>query len=168
VRLPAGFDYAQADGRKKFLGEWATMGIAPLQGGGFSEAGAMLNAKLYLPAGAKGPALLTFKNFDVIKRYNKSNSYAMGITSLAQGFKGIRAISAPWPESDTPLSFSNKKRLQEALTAQGYDTHGIDGQIGPNSQKAIRAWQIANHVPADGYVEKQLYIKIVKAAGLTP
>ncbi len=168
VRLPAGFDYSLSDGRKMTVSRWAALGAAPVQGGGFTPAASNIDAKLYVPAGSKGPALLTFKNFDVIKRYNNSNSYAMGITALALGFDGKQAIVTPWPESDEALSLSQKKKLQEALTKQGYNTGGVDGLIGPNSMKAIRAWQSANGVIADGYVEKRLWLRILKAAGMTP
>ena len=168
VKLPAGFDYSLSDGRKKTVSEWAALGAAPVQGGGFTPAAANVAAKLYIPAGSKGPALLTFKNFDVIKRYNNSNSYAMGITALALGFNGKRAISTPWPEGDEALSLTQKKKLQEALTRQGFKTGGVDGLIGPNSMAAIRGWQAANGAVADGYVEKRLWLRILKGAGMTP
>ncbi|MFM7435898.1 MAG: lytic murein transglycosylase, partial [Vulcanococcus sp.] len=35
-------------------------------------------ARLFLPAGANGPAFLVTANFDVIKRYNASDAYALG------------------------------------------------------------------------------------------
>ena len=168
ITLPDGFAYSLSDGRKKTVAEWAALGAAPVQGGSFTPAGQALEAKLYIPAGSKGPALLTFKNFDVIKRYNNSNSYAMGITALALGFQGKKAISTPWPESDEALSLTQKKKLQEALTKQGFDTGGVDGLIGPNSMKAIRGWQSANGVIADGYVEKRLWLRILQGAGMTP
>jgi len=168
VRLPQGFDYSLSDGRKIFVSEWAARGVTPYQGGAFTPAAQMMEAKLYMPGGAKGPTFLTFKNFDVVKRYNNSSSYVTGIASLASGLEGKRLISHPWPKGDKALTLEKKKILQTALTAQGFDTQGVDGQIGPNSRKAIRAWQTANNVPADGYVEQTLYKRIVTAAGMTP
>lgn len=168
VRLPDGFDYTLADGQARFLSVWQSLGVSPLQGGGFTDAAAMFEAKLYLPAGANGPVLLTFKNFDMIKRYNNSNSYAMGIATLAMNLSGKAGITSPWPEGDQPLTRDQKKNLQIALTAQGHDTGGIDGAIGPNSIKAIRAWQTANNVVPDGYVEYELYKTIAAKSGLKP
>lgn len=168
VRLPDGFDYSLSDGESRFIMLWQNLGIVPYHGGTFTQAAAMLEAKLYIPAGHKGPALLIFKNFDVIKRYNNSNSYAMGIATLARNLSGRAGILAPWPEGDTQITRSQKKKLQQALTKLGFDTGGIDGAIGPMSMRAIRAWQQANGYPADGYVEASLYATIAKQASMTP
>lgn len=168
VSLPQGFDYTLADGQMRTLSSWTALGVNPFHGGSFTPQAGGLNAKLYLPAGANGPILLTFKNFDVIKAYNNSNSYAMGIATLARNLSGIVGISANWPERDVQISRSQKMILQRALTAQGFNTGGVDGAIGPMSQTAIRAWQKANNRRADGYVELALYKIIVRKAGMTP
>ena len=97
----------------------------------------------------------------MIKKYNNSTSYALGITVLAETLQGNTPITKDWPRSDKALSLTNKKDLQAALTRQGFDTKGVDGQIGPNSMRAIRAWQRANGVPADGYVNQTLLTKIL-------
>ncbi|WP_083898980.1 lytic murein transglycosylase [Robiginitomaculum antarcticum] len=162
------FNFALSDGRKMTVSEWRALGVSPVGGGAFTSSYANMPARLYVPAGSRGPAFLTFKNFDAIKRYNNSSSYVTGITSLATGLSGQRLISRPWPKDDKPLSLSQKKNMQTALTALGYDTQGVDGQIGPNSRKAIRAWQAANGLAADGYIEQTLYARIVVAAGLLP
>jgi membrane-bound lytic murein transglycosylase B len=114
-----------------------------------------------IPAGANGPAFLTFKNFDVIKKYNNSTSYALGITVLAEALNGKRTIMTPWPKDDQPISRSDTEEMQRALTRQGFDTKGVDGQIGPNTRRAIRAWQRANNYPTDGYVEQKLLQQIL-------
>jgi len=80
----------------------------------------------------------------------------MGITVLANALKGESTFTTPWPRSDKALSFEDKKALQRKLTQLGFSTGGVDGQIGPNSRKAIRAWQRSNGLPADGYVEQTL------------
>lgn len=168
VRLPEGFDYSLADGRKMFIQNWEGLGVTPYQGGQFAPGVRMKEAKLYLPAGHRGPALLTFKNFDVIKRYNNSSSYAMGISVLAGGLNNQQIISHPWPEGDRQISNKHKDKLQAALTSLGFDTQGVDGMIGPNSRKAIRAWQVSKGLPADAYVPYDLYLRIVSEAGMEP
>ncbi len=161
VKLPNGFDYNAADGSKYTIADWSGMGVAPASGQHWTQNALFLDAKLLVPAGAKGPIFLTFKNFDVIKRYNNSTSYALGITLLSQKLNGQNPISTPWPRNDKPISRTDKIKMQEALTAQGYDTKGADGIIGPNSRRAIRAWQTANGLPADGYVDQVMLAKIL-------
>ena len=161
VALPAGFDYGLSNGTKRTVAGWTALGVRPVSGQNWSKQASFLEAKLLIPAGAKGPTFLTFKNFDVIKRYNNSTSYALGINVLAEGMQGNRAIVRSWPKLDKPLSRTDKENMQRALTRQGYDTKGIDGQIGPNTRRAIRAWQKANGLPADGYIEQNLLKRIL-------
>ena len=157
VSLPQGFDYALADGAtKRSVAEWARLGAAPVTGGTFDPTLGSAEAKLVLLAGARGPAFLTLKNFDVIRRYNNSTSYALGIAGLAKTFAGEVPVVRDWPRDDQPLGRSDIELMQEALTRQGYDTRGVDGVVGPATRRAIRAWQAANGLPADGYVEQTL------------
>ncbi len=161
IRLPQNFNYALSDGQKKTIAEWERLGIKPFDGRAWSQDAKALSARLLVPAGHKGPKLLALKNFDVIMKYNRSTSYALGISALASGFQGQPLIRTPWPKSDKPLSFENKKAMQVKLTALGYDTQGVDGQIGPNSRRAIRGWQGDQGLPADGYMEQSLFQKLM-------
>ena len=160
VLLPKGFDYGLADGTKRTISGWSGLGVRGMAGKNWSNDALFLEAKLLIPTGAKGPVFLTFKNFDVIKKYNNSTSYALGITVLSESLQGKRTITTPWPRGDKPLTLTDKKNLQAALTRQGFDTKGVDGQIGPNSRRAIRTWQKTNGSPADGYVEQGL-LKVI-------
>jgi len=47
------------------------------------------------------------------------------------------------------------------LTRLGFNTGGIDGNIGPNTRKAIRGWQASRGLPADGYMEQNLYKRLM-------
>ena len=161
VTLPQGFNYALADGRKRNIGTWDTLGVKPQNGQNWSQAAMTMETKLIVPAGANGPAILTFKNFDVIKRYNNSTSYALGISMLAEALAGRPTLQKPWPKSDKQVAFKDLIRMQKKLTALGYDTKGADGIIGPNSRKAIQAWQVKNGLPADGYIEQGMFRKIM-------
>ena len=161
VKVGSNFDYSHVEGGKKSVHDWAALGVTPISGQNWSEAAKALEAKLIAPGGHRGPKLLTFKNFDVIKKYNNSTSYAMGITVLGEALRGRPTITTPWPRSDKPLSFENKKSMQRKLNALGYNVGGVDGQIGPNSRKAIRAWQKSQGLPADGYMEQTLYRRLI-------
>jgi len=161
VKVVDGFDYSLLEGPKKTVSEWTALGVSPINGARWSQDANFLKAKIIAPGGHRGPKLLTFKNFDVIKRYNNSTSYVMGVTVLGEALRGNSAIQTAWPRADKPLSFEDKKNMQRKLGQLGYSTGGVDGQIGPNTRKAIRAWQKSNGLPADGYMEQRLYQRLI-------
>ena len=161
ILVPVDFDYSQSETVKKTVAAWTALGVRTANGIQFSPAASQLDAKLLAPTGQRGPKLLVFKNFDVLKRYNNSTSYVMGIASLGEAFIGQTSIRNPWPEGDRPLSFEDKKTLQKALKAKGYNTGVVDGQVGPATRRAIRAWQSDHGLPADGYVEQRLLQRII-------
>lgn len=55
-------------------------------------------------------------------------------------------------EASLTLSTEDRRRIQLALTAQGFDTRGTDGTFGPRSREMIAAWQQAQKHPATGYL----------------
>ena len=161
VKLPANFDYSVTDGSKKTINQWTATGVQPVSGQRWNAGAGFLEAKLIAPGGSKGPKFLTFKNFDVLKRYNNSTSYVMGISVLADALERKPGIQQDWPRGDKLLSFSDKKAMQQKLTDLGYSTGGVDGRIGPNSRRAIRAWQASNGLTADGYMEQRLFKRLM-------
>jgi membrane-bound lytic murein transglycosylase B len=148
VRLPAGFDYALADERLRPMDLWRGRGVTAAAGGPLPDLG---EAGLLLPAGAQGPAFLVTRNFGVIKRYNNATSYALAVGHLSDRIAGGGPIAADWPRGERPLSRTEKEEVQRRLIALGFDTRGVDGQIGPDSRAAIRAWQTSRGLPADGF-----------------
>ena len=80
VRLPTGFDFLQLNS-KRSLDAWKALGLVSASGEYF---GGVHEAQLWLPAGQYGPALLLTKNFEVIRVYNNSSSYALGVSLLAK------------------------------------------------------------------------------------
>lgn len=147
VTLPSGFDYSQM-GNKKTLSQWQAQGVSLV--GGYVPQGAEL--ELWLPAGKNGPALLTSQNFDVIKVYNNSSSYALGVSTLAKKIAGESTIQKDWPRYEKPLTKAQVQNLQTNLTAKGYDTKGADGIIGTNTRKAFARWQADNGQTPDGFI----------------
>jgi membrane-bound lytic murein transglycosylase B len=161
VKLPANFDYSVTDGSKKTINEWTAIGVEPVSGQRWNASAGFLDAKLIAPGGARGPKFLTFKNFDVLQRYNNSTSYVMGISILADALERKPGIQQDWPRDDVAISFEDKKAMQQKLTDLGFSTGGVDGRIGPNSRRAIRAWQAANGLVADGYIEQRLFQRLM-------
>jgi membrane-bound lytic murein transglycosylase B len=161
VSVPGGFDYSLLEGTNKTINEWTALGVSPIKGQRWSAEAGFLDAKMIAPGGHRGPKILTFKNFDVIMKYNRSTSYAMGITVLGEALRGQSILQTPWPREDKPLTFEDKKLMQSRLTQLGFSTGGVDGRVGPNTRKAIRAWQRSNGLPADGYMEQTLFKRLM-------
>lgn len=150
VRLPNGFNY-QTLGQSQSLDAWRALGIVSANGEYF---GGNTSAQLWLPAGVNGPALLLTPNFDVIKVYNNSSSYALAVATLAKRLGGGSGISASWPRHEQPLSRGEVIRLQEALNARGYSAGKADGVAGANTSRAFARWQADNGRIPDGFISQ--------------
>ncbi len=164
VRLPANFNYADAEGPRHPWSYWAAKGVTLAHGGAPTAAEAAEEAAILLPQGARGPAFLALPNHYVIRRYNNSVSYALAIGLTADGVQGRPGLVASWP-NDAPLSRDQRIGAQRALTALGYDTQGVDGVIGANTRAALRRWQLANGRLADGYLTAELADELIRRAG---
>jgi hypothetical protein len=97
-----------------------------------------------------GPRIAVFRNFQVIKRYNNSDSYAIGVGHLSDRIAGGAPFQASFGPDATGLTLEDRKELQRRLTAAGYDTQGADGVIGNNTKSAISGYQRANGLPVTG------------------
>lgn len=151
VKVPAGFDFARARQMEKApLSQWQQMGVSRVSGKAFPRGGDV--ARLYMPAGASGPAFLLLPNFDVIKRYNNSDSYALAVGHLADRIIGGGSFATPWPAGDYALSKAQRTELQSLLSRAGYDVGTPDGVVGPKTRAAVMAFQARAGLPADGHV----------------
>lgn len=97
-----------------------------------------------------GPRFATTGNFRAIKRYNNSDAYAIGVGHLADRIAGGGPLRASFPPDANGLTKDDRVALQQRLTARGFDTGGSDGVIGPNSEKAISAYQASQGLPVTG------------------
>ncbi|WP_211091431.1 lytic murein transglycosylase [Pseudothauera rhizosphaerae] len=156
VRLPEGFDPAQAGRRKRrTLDEWQAAGLARADGsplpGGEETAG------LILPAGPAGPAFLTLKNFDALFGYNAAESYALAIAHLADRLRGAPAgFHTPWPTDDPGLSRAERREVQQLLIARGHDIGEPDGVLGARTRRAIADLQRQLGQEPDGRAGRRL------------
>ena len=168
VKLPANFAYELADGETgKPIADWTRLGVTRADGSALpanTEGGA-----IYLPAGARGPAFMTFANFRVILKYNNAAAYALAVCYLADQLAGRPAIVASWPRDEASLSHDERIALQTGLTKLGFNPGKIDGVIGHDGKAALRAYQKQHNLPADGFPTMAVLAQIlteVKAKGL--
>ncbi|WP_234416662.1 lytic murein transglycosylase [Ruegeria sp. Alg231-54] len=154
VTLPEGFDYSTARRDHTLMpSQWAARGVVAANGAQISDHG---QAAILLPAGGQGVALMIFDNFKVIEKYNGADAYVIGIGYLSDRLAGRGSFQTEWPRGDRVLSFTEKKELQSRLTQAGFDTQGVDGRTGPNTVKAVRAYQLAQGLLPDGYASLNL------------
>jgi lytic murein transglycosylase len=103
-----------------------------------------------------GPSFSVTSNFSAIKRYNNSDSYAIGVGHLADRIGGAGPLRGSFPPDANGLTKDDRVTLQRRLTAAGFDTDGADGVLGPKSQAAISAYQTSRGLPATGVPSQEL------------
>jgi membrane-bound lytic murein transglycosylase B len=118
-------------------------------------------AAIILPQGWRGPAFMVFDNFDAVMDWNRSIYYALSVVQLAKRLNGEPQILGGQFAEVGALSFLQMKALQIQLNANGYDAGDPDGFPGTRTQEAVRAFQLAQHLPADGYASPNIlnYLK---------
>ena len=159
VTLPENFDYALADGStEKSLMEWHKLGLK--LGDGRALPKVEMDAKLILPSDYRGPAFLVFDNFRVIKRWNNSNNYALAVGHLADRIIGRDALSKTQPSDDEAMSKEDMQLIQERLNSLGYEAGEPDGVSGSRTRSALRAFQVAHNLPADGHPNHSMLKKL--------
>lgn len=157
IRLPTDFPYAQSDlDTRKDIDQWRALGISATTGPDLKDLPHMLGASVILPAGASGPAFLVFDNFRALLKYNNAVSYGLAVSLLAQRIQDGPILSTPWPRHESPLLRQDRLDFQSALQQLGYDPGEIDGVLGRKARMALRAYQQARNIPADGFATKAL------------
>jgi lytic murein transglycosylase len=146
VQLPKGFDFRYL---KQNFAQWQTLGLRRADGKAMPRAG---EASLFLPGGAGGPAFLVTKNYDVIKTYNSSDAYAMGVAHLGDRLMGGQPIQAAWPK-EPMLDKDQRQELQERLARLGFYEGDTDGKFGSRTREAVRNFQLRRGLIPDGYAD---------------
>jgi membrane-bound lytic murein transglycosylase B len=150
VRLPPGFAYELADSDTvRTISQWKQLGLRRINGGELN--GYPDHAALFLPAGARGPAFLTYDNFRAILKYNNAASYALAISYLANRIAGGSPFVATWPRDERALTHDERIQFQVNLRTLGYDPGKIDGVLGRGTKAQLRLYQKARGLPADGF-----------------
>lgn len=154
VLLPSNFDFSLTGTRtRKPLQEWNDLGIIQMNGSPIPVAN--MQASVILPAGAGGPAFLTYANFRATMVYNPSTFYALTVGHLADRYTGGAAIQR-MPENEQAMSVVDVQALQELLNAAGFDSGEPDGRVGSRTRAAVRAYQQNMELPMDGYASLKL------------
>ena len=149
VNLPANFGWGQARlYNRRTVSEWQAAGVVPSNGRPLP----LLDerAAIILPQGARGPAFMVFDNFDVVMQWNRSVQYALSVALLSDQLAGGAALPAR-TENAEATGRTQLIRLQQQLTEMGFDTGTADGLPGLKTQSAIRRYQSAHALAADGY-----------------
>lgn len=153
VNLPANFAWGQARlYNRRPMAEWQAAGIVQANGQALPRQRGQ--TAIILPQGAQGPAFMVFDNFDVVMQWNRSVHYALSVALLADQLIGGPPL--PAASGVQTLARSQLMRLQQQLTEMGFDAGGADGLPGLKTQSAIRRYQAAHALPADGYATPTL------------
>jgi membrane-bound lytic murein transglycosylase B len=161
VVVPPGLD--AREGQRRSLAQWQALGVVRATGAAYPRPGD--SAQLWMPAGPGAPAFLTLHNFNVIKRYNNANAYALGVGHLGDQLAGGGPFVGKWPRLYEPLwTEAERMELQQRLNALGFGVGDVDGRLGSATLAAIRAYQSSRGLPVDGYPSQTLLMQLRSGA----
>ncbi|MBO1926984.1 lytic murein transglycosylase [Thiomicrorhabdus sp. 6S2-11] len=154
VKLPKGFDLSLADNKtKRSINEWQELNIKTTENQTLRNAinPAIQDAILVLPSDYRGPTFLVFDNFKVIKRWNNSTNYAIGVGYLADQIRYKAQLTKGQPADDKGLNRNQVIEIQSLLNELGFSVGKADGIAGGMTRSGLRAFQKSISIPADGY-----------------
>ncbi len=154
VLLPEKFDYFRAGlDRSEPVSSWRMAGVRSVDGRLVPDLDAP--AALLLPAGRRGPAFLVYPNFKTIMRWNRSELFALAVGRLADRIAGAGPLHSA-PPDEPGVARADIEKLQRKLNALGLESGEPDGIAGAATRRAVREWQHAHGLAADGYVDPEL------------
>jgi lytic murein transglycosylase len=149
VRLTKDVDCTMANAETtRPVGEWLELGFNPTSARTLSPDELRLAASLLLPAGVYGPAFLTLKNFQALRRYNSSDLYAIFVGHLSDRINGAKPFATPWAKL-TQLEVRSVEEMQKYLSEQEYYHDAIDGKAGARTRLALGLYQKKNRLKLD-------------------
>ncbi|TWF54400.1 lytic murein transglycosylase [Neorhizobium alkalisoli] len=152
VTLPENLPWEKSGlGNEIPASEWFKYGVTPRDG---DTAFGNLKAALILPQGRKGPAFLTYPNFNVYLQWNQSFIYTTSAAYFATRLSGAPPYLKGNPEPG--LDDTGMKALQTKLEALGHDIGKVDGILGSGTRVAVQTEQKRLGLPADGWPTQAL------------
>jgi lytic murein transglycosylase len=156
VRVPEGISCLEAvPDVKRSIADWRGLGLMPAVGARISKD--MLNdeASLVLPAGSYGPGFLALENFQVLRRYNASDLYALFVGHLADLIAGAPPFEIAWAKL-SPLNGRDIEEIQKLLSSKKYYHDTVDGRLGSATRRSIGEYQKAAELRVDCWPSKSL------------
>jgi lytic murein transglycosylase len=148
VRVPDEMPWDQTGRTNKLpIAKWTEWGVTNPDGSPLEDEG--LAVGVVLPMGHKGPAFLSYDNYDIYLQWNQSATYTLTAAVLATRLAGAPPYDKRDPEEG--LIGDAMKELQQKLQDKGYDVGGIDGILGVNTREAVRQEQMKLGLPVDGW-----------------
>jgi len=149
ARLPKSGDCSlEGPPGARTIREWVALGFERAGPKPFRPDEHVHEAYLMMPSGAYGPAFLATENFQVIRRYNTSDLYALFVGNLADRIAGggdfyTRSSTIAQPRT------RQVKEIQSRLIKRGYALQKIDGKIGSNTRRQVGTYQKKNNLKID-------------------
>jgi lytic murein transglycosylase len=141
--------------KSQTVARWRALGVTGRHGPLEPNAG---QASVLLPVGHKGPAFLTYPNFNVYFEWNQSLVYVTTAAYFATLLSGEPRFDPGTP--DTGLTGQEMQALQQKLMARGHDVGKIDGILGSKTRAAVQAEQDRLNLPADAWPTPQLLSRL--------
>jgi lytic murein transglycosylase len=173
VEVPPGFlCWQEGPKSRKPVSEWLAQGVRRVRGThgkpqSFPDE--TLLAQFMAPAGLKGPKFLVFENFEVFRRYNKADLYALFVGQLGNkiycngGSIGCD-FKEGWPQKDT-FNFTRKRicEMQTHLKRVGASDETPDGLFGGKTRRGIGKFEQKQQVKQSCFPSKKTLQLLQKA-----
>lgn len=151
VTVPKGFDcWDETPKGRKPISEWIKMGVKRVTSADGSPRrfkDKSLMAQFMAPAGMQGPKFLVLENFEVFRRYNKADLYALFVGHLGDRFGCYKSEAAcnfrhPWPQQDK-FNFTRERicEMQIHLKRLGASDEKPDGLFGGKTRRGIGSYE---------------------------
>lgn len=156
IELPGNLDLTLTGLDKSLpVARWQALGVTGRHGPLQPSAG---QASVLLPVGHKGPAFLTYPNFNVYFEWNQSLVYVTTAAYFATLLSGAPPFDPGTPEAG--LTGQDMRALQKKLVARGHDVGKLDGILGSKTRAAVQAEQERLNLPADAWPTPSLLARL--------